>query len=610
MLGSTDESGADRGGGGVEPLDAGIAARGDDEASDDRLTVAPKRVALPAEPYDRVKVFGGLVLCLAVCAIPLMVGLYDADVTDDAEAEALLRSRETWRLVASGHENAWVIPSLNRERAVDPPPMTAWLHLASWWGLDAETADARELTLRARSASVAMAMLALLATYWAGMSIGGIKVGRLATLALGTTLLFVYYARWATPHAVLAGFTTFAIASGFWAMRPMKDVNRVGRRVFGWLLAGAALAGGILTAGPPALLFVLPPLIAAIALTPMRRASSTVGLVFAVVLGLLGAAPWYLYVMDEVPGAQDALIASLLVSDELFVITWSHFKLVLLYCPWIVWLIGALCQPFMRAADRMRRRQLLIAWFWFVLLSVAMSVPAAHNPRYLLPLMPAVALMVGQLWAYHAALASQRQLDPGVNLLRLPHWITLALVSVVGPALVAMQPQLIERGYLEAIDLPGFDWRLATGWGGVLLGITLLGARWHFKWRPRLAFYATTAWMIVAIAVTLYSFAGSDKMTYAHRDDATLLARTTLGQPLRLLTAGTRDESLDERFVFYLGRHADPIAAADLAEAAPAFVIARDDADASAALEAAGYESAQAFRDSNSRTRRLYQRKP
>lgn len=611
MLGDPDQSEVAHGDGGFDPgVDPGDGARIENEAEapGDRLTVAPKRVALPAEPYDRVKVFGGLILCLAVCAIPLMVGLYDADVTDKSEAEALLRSRETWRLVTEGHETALLIPSLNREQAVDPPPMSTWIHIASWWGLDAHTADPRELALRARAASVVMALLALLATYWAGISIGGAKVGRLATLALGTTLLFVYYARWATPHAALAGFTTFAIASGLWALRPMKDVNRVGRRVFGWLLAGAALAGGILTAGPPALVFVLPPLIAAVTLTPFRRASNIVGLIFAIVLGLLGAAPWYLYVMDKAPGLQDVLFASLAIPDQLFVITGSHFKMLLLMSPWFIWLIGAMCQPFMRA-DKKRRRQLMIAWYWYVLLAVLMSVPAAHNPRYLLPLMPAAALMVGQLWAYHAALASQRQLDPGVNLLRLPHWIVIGVVSVVGPAIIAYTPQLIERGYLESAALPGIDWPLALGWGAVLLAIALLGTRWHFKWRPRLAAYATTAWMIVAMTVGLYAFSNSPKMTYAYRDDAVRIARLTEGQPLTLLasdTPGSRDSSLNERFVFYLGRHADPIHPDGLAASKPAFVIAPSDAAIVEQMAEAGYEPSLEFSDSRSRPRRLY----
>lgn len=604
MLGDVDQSESTHGDGGVDP--GGIARIEEDtEASGDRLTVAPKRVALPAEPYDRVKVFGGLFLCLAVCAIPLMVGLYDSDVTDESEAAALLRSRETWRLFAEGHETALLIPSLNREQTVDPPPMTTWIHIASWSGLDAHTADPQALSLRARAASVFMALVALLATYWAGVSIGGAKVGRLATLALGTTLLFVYYARWATPHATLAGFTTFSIASGLWAMRPMKDVNRVGRRVFGWLLAGAALAGGILTAGPIAMVFVLPPLIAAVALTPTRRASNVVGLIFAIVLGLLGAAPWYLYVMEKAPGLADVLFASLAIPDELFVITGSHFKMLLLMSPWFIWLIGAMCQPFMRA-DKKRRRQLMIAWYWFVLLSVLMSVPAAHNPSYLLPLLPAAALMVGQLWAYHAALASQRQLDPGVNLLRLPHWIVIGIVSVVGPAIVAYTPRLIEHGYLETAALPGIDWPLALGWGAVLLAIALLGTRWHFKWRPRLAAYATTAWMIVAMTVGLYAFSNSQKMTYDHRDDATRIARLADGQPLMMLALDSRDASLNARFVYYLGRHADPIHPEGLAASKPTFVIARADAETTEQLAAAGYKPSLDFSDSGSRNRRLY----
>ena len=79
---------------------------------------------------------------------------------------------------------------------------------------------------------------------------------------------------------------------------------------------------------------------------------------------------------------------------------------------------------------------------------IVLSVPVADDTRFLLPILPAVALLVGQLWAYHVHLASERQEDPDINRLRVPHWLMIIGVSFLGSAYAAFQPELIEAGYL------------------------------------------------------------------------------------------------------------------------------------------------------------------
>ena len=393
--------------------------------------------------------------------------------------------------------------------------MTAWLHMLAWWDLEPAAADGPALALRARLVSVAMALLAVAATFWAGMSLGGVRTARLAAMVLGTTLLFIHQARAAAPEAVLVGFSTLAVAAGLWAIRPLGSASRAGRRVVGWLIAGGAMGAAILTKGPIALLFIAPPLLAAIALTPRRRTDSTIGLLFALTLGATLTSPWYLYVLDRSPDAWEPLLGHYGAPADLFLLTWSHARVAAMLSPWQVLLVGALCQPFLRV-NRLARRQLLIAWFWFVLLAVAFSIPAARDPRYLMPILPAAALMIGQLWSYHARLAAARQDDPAANLLRTPHWLLIGLASILGPLLIALQPELIRTGWLDRPLLPGLGWPAALGLGVALLAIAIAGTRWHFKWRPRLAAYATIAWMIVASTTGFYAHAQAPAPHKAH----------------------------------------------------------------------------------------------
>lgn len=528
--------------------------------------VAPRRTALPPQPHDRVRLWTSLLISVLVCMPALLVGLNEPDVVPGPEATTLQMSRETWRRQQSGDPLAWIVPSLNGEPQVDRPPGIVWANMLMWHDLDESTVSADTLALRARWASVLMGVLALLATYWAGASVGDVRTARIATMALGTTWLFIDQVRIATAYTHVMGWTTLAIAAGLWAMRPLKDVAWVGRRVLGWLISGLAMGAAVLCGGAvPGIVFVLPPLVAAILLTPRRRIDNALGLVFAVILGLIVAAPWYLYVLSHMPDAAKIWMTDLDWGKDLLVLSWSHLWILPMLWPWPVWLVGALCQPFIRA-DSARRRQLLIAWFWFVLMFAALSIPAARNTRYLLPVIPAAALMVGQLWSYHAALAAERQEDPGVDLLRVPHWLMMGVASVAGPLWLMLQPTMVSWGYMKRVEVPGVNWMVALGLGLGLLVIAILGTQWHFKWRPRAAAYATVGWMVAASTVGFWFFSHAAGQQYPARADSERLAHATAelsrswGWPndAELFVLADRDDhpdaDIDPAMLFYAGR--------------------------------------------------------
>lgn len=558
---------------------------------------APQRVTVPAETYDRLRLWSGLLVAIAVSAPALLIALGTPDVTHDHEASALIRSRETWQRIVAGVPLAWLAPVANGEPALDAPPLTVWLHIAAWWDLNPATASADILVLRARLVTFAAALLALGATFWAGMSVSGVRAARLAAMALGTTLLFIHESRYAGSEVVLLAWTTLAIAASLWAVRPLKPINWVGRRVLGWLLGGLAMAAAIMTAGPIAMLFILPPIIAAILLTPFRRMGNSLGLTFAVILGALAVSPWYLYIIDQVPGGFEMLVAKYSAPRDLFLLSWSHGRAVAMLSPWQVWLVGALCQPFLRAQHE-ERRQLLIAWFWFVVLSIVLSIPAAQDPRFLTPILPAAALLVGQLWAYHARLAGERLEDPGVNLLRVPHWLLLCLASIAGPLVLALQEYLMMRGALDEPLLPGLPWSAWAALGAVLLIIALLGTRWHFKWRPRAAAYATVAWMMVASCVCLWSYAHAPQSRYEPRRAVAELAREIGEAQVAYLYRNSNDRPPEPVFLFYFGRPIRPVTPQQLDELRqspqPTFILARGDEISRELLIEHGYAPAPA----------------
>jgi len=523
---------------------------------------------MPPEPATALRTWGMLVLALGLCVTPMLIELGRPDSTRTMEKITLLTSRETWSAVQRGEADAWVVPTSNDRPRIDKPPMAVWLNMLAWIDLNPATASSDELIFRARLLAVLLTLLALGSTYWAGYSIGGVRCATMAALVAGTTVLLLRQARIASYDTHLLAWVTLSIACGLWAIRPLKPVNWVGRRVSGWAFAGLALGMGIMTKGPLAIPLVALPLVTTIIVAPRRKLGNTTGLLFALLLGALLASPWYLHVMERFPDAAKILAAEFTgAGDQTQAILDIPILLAMIF-PWSVYFIGSLFQPFLRAVGEHRRRTLL-GWLWFVgVLAALPLISDAERRGFALLLITAVGVLVGQLWAYHAWLATQGLKDPGVNILRIPHWLLLIGGSLALPAFIRFQPELVARGYLEAIDLPGLPWWAVLSLAIVLLSLSVYGCVKHFRWKPVPAFGATVLWMVVAASVVQYSYARSHNSVYPHRADAERLAAAAGQVPVYFLYDPQQDArerphvgnfEPEQEFLFYAGRTIQPI---------------------------------------------------
>ena len=522
------------------------------------LTISPRRVVIPPNPEDKFKVWVLLLLSVFVCIPPLFISLDVPDATRTMEKISLLSSQETWLRQQSGESDAWLVPSWNGRDRVNKPPMVVWLNMLAWTGLDVESADPDTLIHRARLLAAALVLVALGATFWAGMSLGDLRVATLGTLIAGTSLLLIRQGRVASYDTHLLAWTAVASAAGFWAMRPLKKINRVPRRVIGWLIAGVALGFAVLTKGPIALVFVVAPLVAAIFISKHRRLSNSLGFFFALCLGLLIAGPWYLYVLDRIRDAVGSLTHEFAAQRTEFQVPWYYLGLIGLVFPWSMWLVGALFQPWLRARGE-QRRQWLIAWCWFVGIFVVLSIPGAKQQRYIVPILPAFGILVAQLWGHHAQLASEGMVDAGVNMLRVPHWVMLILVSVALPVFLIMQPGLVESGTMDQLELADVPWWLAIIVGGVLTGLAVLGMRWHFQWKPSLAALATVVWMLVAGTFVVHRYVRSHHGENPYRAAAEQVATEVNGDLMFYLKMDDNDVEPNEEFLIYTQSVVKPV---------------------------------------------------
>jgi len=538
--------------------------------------VPPKRATIPPAPTHRLRTWLLLLLGLLAVSPPLLIDFDRADATESAEQYALATAGSTWRMQAEEGGWAWLVPHHNGQPSVSTPPLSVWVNLLAWADLDPQAADPDRLLARSRLTAVAFALLALASTYWAGVSVGSIRVAIAALLAAGTSVIFVRQGRLAAPDTYLMGFVALSIAGGLWAMRPIKSSSGFDRRVVGWLICGLALAAAILVKGFHGVPLVVVPLACMALVSPYRRVGNVIGVLFAVSCAVLAAAPWFIYVIQqsEALGLEqpvDRLFADFpllgrgLVAAESPQPVWHALGLLGLVFPWTIWLIGALVQPWARGKGQ-RRRQLLLGWSWFLAGFALLAGFGPRHPREMVALVPAIGVMVGQLWAFHMRLADEHERDPGVNWLRIPHWVMLGVGSILLPLFVLWPEPILTQlqrwfGEPDVIrpQLEGLGPAAAAVWALAMVGLTALGAWWHLRWRPRLALAMSSVWAIVLLTVFVYGFVRSFHGTAVERVPGRQVAQRLDDATLYTLAESAGGRALSPGFLFYVHRDVRPV---------------------------------------------------
>lgn len=374
-----------------------------------------------------------LALCV-LCCCTFLVGLGRQAVTDADEAYYAEASRE---MVESGD---WLTPHFNYTDRWEKPVLYYWLTAATY-----TVTGPTEWAARLWSA---LSGFGLVLVVWA-MARPGPGTASTAWLAgamTATAFGYVSMARQALPDLPLA----FCITLGIWAALDAGDRERGGRPARArWALAGLAAGLGFLLKGPVAL--VVP----GVVLLPLwwrERRSGWPGagglLVAAGVAAAIGL-PWYL-AMYAVHGT--AYIDSFFVGDNLERFATSRFndaRSVLFYVPillgglvpWSAYLL-TLFAPTSRTTEAGDARQRAESWrlvLWAAMPLLFFTLSVGKQPRYILPVLPPLAVLVAQHLSHRITVAGARP-DP---LLRWATGITAVLLALVGVALLRAQPLFV-----------------------------------------------------------------------------------------------------------------------------------------------------------------------
>ncbi|WP_177189749.1 ArnT family glycosyltransferase [Hymenobacter actinosclerus] len=314
------------------------------------------------------------------------------------ESRNFVAARE---MVAGG---SWLVPTMNHELRLAKPPLPTWAVA----GLQRLTGPTENLALLRLPAGLAATLFVFF--FWGlareltrPQAAEGAAPGRtawLAALVLATSLLVITTGR----EGQWDIFANSLAMGGLWLLA--RGWQQPVRWAYGWLLGAGVLLGlAVLSKGPvPLYALVLPFLLAYLVGQPahrqalrMRALATVLGAGLAVIIG----GSWPLYIWLKV-----APVARAVARIEMASWGERHVQPVWYYWPffaftglWALVALASLVWPFARP----RLRAFVpygVALGWVLAGLLLLSIVPEKKERYMLPLMPPLALLVAGLLRY------------------------------------------------------------------------------------------------------------------------------------------------------------------------------------------------------------------
>jgi 4-amino-4-deoxy-L-arabinose transferase-like glycosyltransferase len=320
-----------------------------------------------------------------------------------------------------------------------------------------------EFAVRLAPLLFALAIALMVGGFARGMF--GLEASLVAGLATVTAPLALALSRTVIMDTALSFFVVAALISFFEAVEKRQ---RAGEMALGWtLLAWAAMAAGVLTKGPVALAV---PLLVAAPYAVYRRASKAVWHPLGPLILVAVAAPWVWAVSREIPNFLHYVVVTetwaRMTSDELRRTEPIWFFLPVLLIGTFPWSILALSGRRTKGAakDAGDRHIRVFLWLWLLVPLVFFSLSRGKQEQYVLPLVPAVALLVASRW--HGR--------PRGLLAAAVGWGGLGLV-VVGMAIAGVPGFVSGRVPVEIAARAALGFGIAAVVGAVLVWLSTAG---------------------------------------------------------------------------------------------------------------------------------------
>ncbi|HHT9139359.1 MAG TPA: ArnT family glycosyltransferase [Candidatus Tripitaka californicus] len=299
----------------------------------------------------------------------------------------------------------WIVPHFNGEIYFNKPPLYFWVIalLSKPWG------DVTEFTLRLPSA------LAAIGTVLVVFSLGEVLIGAgggfLAGLILASSPEFQKYACVAKLEMLLTFFVTASLACFYFGLDSASHkpcTNKVRGKRWYFLWGWAFLALSVFTKGIGIL--IIPPVLGLYLLSRRelyrwREMEPFLGGLLFVSLLLCWLLPAQLYGgISYTGGLVGHFKYHVGKPANLFKPVFYTREVLAGTLPWSLILIGL--YAYWKRSKAEERDPLRFPAVWFLATFILFSISMEKRSRYLLPLYPALALMLGTLWNYYISRAA------------------------------------------------------------------------------------------------------------------------------------------------------------------------------------------------------------
>jgi 4-amino-4-deoxy-L-arabinose transferase-like glycosyltransferase len=286
--------------------------------------------------------------------------------------------------------NDFLVPYLNGETYSHKPPLLFWLMQLSWWML-----GVNDWSLRLISPLFSLATLYLSGTVAATLWPERKQVETLTPLLLLGSFFWMVYSTLTMFDMLLA----FFVLLGIYSLLKLVDS---GLSLKYWALLGTAIGGGVLSKGPVILLHILPVALLApwwLKTSGFRWKHWYLGLIAAILIGAVIALCWA--IPAGIAGGEvyrNAIFlgqtSGRLVKSFAHQLPWWWYLeiLPLLLLPWLLW------KPLWIGLRKLTHQDLGIRFClaWAIPVFVAFSLVSGKRIHYLLPLIPALVLILAR----------------------------------------------------------------------------------------------------------------------------------------------------------------------------------------------------------------------
>lgn len=340
----------------------------------------------------------------------------------------------------------WVWPTYNGEPRLHKTPLSYWMVA----GLAKITGKVDEFT--ARMPSVIFAVLSIAAILYFVNQWLSFRIAVLSAAVWATSLGYIRYSHNARPEMALTFFVTLCFLAFYSAITAKIRKRQVAYMLIFWISFGLAN----LSKGPAPLPLVLVPLFFYVAVFRQWKQIPKLLPVIGIVVFLAIVLPWPLAIAHRLNWDLgmwkrefvDRFLGSYARGDyPLYYYLLIMFKYI---TPWVAFLPMALAAPFYKVWNK-KQPAMKFLWLWFVVGLLFFTISGGKRQHYILPLMPAMAILIGILIEDMAFVRRAFTLKQAKDVLR-NHIVVIIAGAIALPIYIAAtNSQLLADGIILSI---------------------------------------------------------------------------------------------------------------------------------------------------------------